>query len=460
MPIPPIRPACRWLRLAAAAFLGCAGGLLGAANVPPMYTLADCLDLAVKHNPDILIAAKRVEAARAGVLAAKGQLYPSVSSNGIYQHLEQEYATSGGADLTRRPEDYAITNRITQNVYSAGAVRNRIAAAKLALEAESLNYLTAVDTAALAVRLAFDQVVFAESNIGVRQQAVDILAAQLTDQRDRLKAGSVSQLNVNRAQVSLANEQPALDQARYDVRAAYVALAELLAVSYPANAGAAPFRVQGALGLRPLPATLTECLIRARQMRPEIRARKLDLESLNRQVAIEKSATRPQLSAFAGYDLFSETSQLADRDYFSGYTIGVTGSWQIFDGFATLGRVRAARARVGGGAATLAATEQQVEAEVRTAYYQWQQAEDTLRPQAGNIHMANETLDLTQSNFNASLTTQLDILQARVDLTRARTNELSARLACNQALARLDRAMGVGRPAVGADREVAAPLPK
>lgn len=448
----PLRTVRRWLRLLGAASLLCAGSALTCAGVPT-YTLAECLDLAVRQNPDVEAASKRVEAARANVLAAKGPLYPSLTSNGIYQHLEQEYATSGGTDITRRPEDYAITNRLTQNIYSAGAVRNRIAAAKLALQSESLNYLTAVDAATLAVRLAFYQTVYAEANIGVRQQAVDILDSQLTDQRDRLKAGSVSQLNVNRAQVSLANERPALEQAKYDLRAAYVALAELLAVNYPANLeAAAPFRVQGALDARGAPGSLTECLLRAAQMRPEIQARKHDLEALSRQVAVEKSGTRPQLSAFAGYDVFSETSQLADRDYFSGYTVGVTASWQIFDGFATLGRVRAARARVGGGAAALAAIQQQVEADVRTAYYQLQQAEATLRPQAENIRMANETLDLTQSNFNASLTTQLDILQARVDLTRARTNELGARLSCNQAQARLDRAMGVGRPAVNGDQ--------
>lgn len=448
------RPFCLRPRATLAAAALCvlpAGGALplDAAAPGPAYTLAECLDLALQHNPDVEIASRRVEAARAAVLATKGALYPALSTSGVYQHLEQSYATSGGADITRRPEDYSVTSRLTQNVYSAGAVRNRVAAIKLDLQAESLNYLTAVDTVVLAVRNAFYQTVFAEANIGVRGQAVDILGSQLKDQRDRLKAGSVGQLNVNRAQVSLANEQPALEQARYELHADYIALAELLAVPYPSDVAASPFRVRGTLEYRGVPASLPECLARAAQMRPEIQARKLDLESLHRQVAVEKAGTRPQVSAFAGYDVFSETSQLADRDFFSGYTIGVQGTWQIFDGFATLGRVRAARARVSGGAATLLAIQRQVEAEVRTAYYQLQQAEATLRPQAANIEMANETLNLSRTNFDVGLAGQLDQLQARVDLTRAQTNELAARLACNQARARLDRAMGVGRPALG-----------
>lgn len=441
----PTRLFCRRFRAVSVA-LACAGASLLPAHAVPVYTLADCLERALQHNPDVEIAAKRVEAARAGVTAARGALFPNLSSSGIYQHLEEAYATSGGADLTRRPEDYSVTNRLSQNVYSSGAVRARVAIAKLALQSESLSYLAALDTVALAVRNAFYLTVYAEAHVGVRLQAVDILGSQLTDQQDRLKAGSVSQLNVNRAQVTLANEQPALEQARFDLRAAYVALAQLLAIPYATETEAAPFRVRGTLDDRPAAASLTECLLRAAELRPEIQARKLDLEVLTRQVTVEKAGTRPQLSAFAGYDFFSETSRLAERDSFSGYTIGVQGSWQIFDGFATLGRVRAARARVGGGAATLAALQRQVEAEVRTAYYQLEQAEATLRPQAQNIRLAEETSNLTRTNFDAGLTTQLDLLQSRVDLTRARTNELAARLSCSQARARLDRAMGVNRP--------------
>jgi outer membrane protein TolC len=40
------------------------------------------------------------------------------------------------------------------------------------------------------------------------------------------------------------------------------------------------------------------------------------------------------------------------------------------------------------------------------------------------------------------LTSQLELLQARLDLTRAQTAELSARFDYNAALARLQRAMG------------------
>lgn len=448
--LPKLPLAALFLALAMAALTACAGEATPDSPVHssrPIYTLNDCVTLAIRQNPDVLIAAKRVDGARAAVTQAKAGIFPTVQSSGYYQRREQGLASQGNLDVTRRTDDYNVDIRASQNLFSSGAVRARIAVAKLGERAAALDYQAQLETTILAVRAAFYQTLYAEGVIGVRQQALDLLGAQLKDQRDRLSAGSVSQINVNRAQVALANEEPGLNEARYNLHAAYVTLAQVLAVQYASGAGDAPFRVRGELVYRPGKYSLDECLRRAENQRPEIASRQLDIESLNRQITIDKSTTRPRLDAFASYDIYSEASTLAQDDSFNGYTIGVNASWQIFDGFATLGRVRATRARIGGAAASLTAIRQQVQSDVRTAYYQLQEAEATLRPQADNIRLANETLQVTQSNFAAGLAAQLDVLSSRVDLTRAETTELSGRLACNQAVARLERAMGEGRPA-------------
>ena len=101
------------------------------------------------------------------------------------------------------------------------------------------------------------------------------------------------------------------------------------------------------------------------------------------------------------------------------------------------------QAQRGAAEAQLVSTRLQVETDVRVAFDQIQTAEETLRPLGQNIDLASKTLDLTTHNLDAGLsTTQLDVLQSRVDLTRARTTELNGRLALNLAVARLERALG------------------
>ena len=441
-------PARRWAFALAACCL-VFGGRESAAAPIAVYTLADCVDMVARQNPDVLIAAKQVDAARAGVTQARAQIFPTLAASGFYQRREQDLANEGGLTTGIRPDDYNGDIRLSQNVFSSFAVRNRIAAAHLTETIATLNYRAALNTAAPAVREAFYSTLAAEASIAVQQQAIDLLSAQFKDQQDRLAAGSVGQINVNRAQVALANEQPALLNARANVRTAYAALAQILGVAYASGATEAPFRVRGALEVHPFALTQEECLRRALVNRPEVEANKLALDVLKHQLVAEQSATRPQVSVFAAYDIYSEPVLATTKDNFSGYTLGVSASWNIFDGFATLGRVRGVRAQQSEALAQLVRTRLQVETDVRNAFDQLRTAEATLRPQSQNIALANETLNLTSRNFDAGLGTQLDVLQTRVDLTRAQTLELGGRLAYNLAVTRLNRAMAADLPTPG-----------
>lgn len=448
--------ACRAL-LAAAAWTTILWGAAGYAGSAVVYTLGECLDLVAKQNPEVLAAAKQIDAARAAVTQAKAGKYPTLAASGFYQRRQHELASSGGLNDGIRQNDYTGDIRLTQLIFSSFAVRNRVDAALLAERIARLNYRAALNTAGSQVREAFHSTLAAEASIAVRRSAVDLLQAQLKDQQDRLAAGSVGQINVNRAQVALANEQPPLLEARANVRIAYAALAQLLGIEYTRGAAEAPFRVRGALEVTPFGVPVEECIRRGLDQRPEVEAAKLALEVLKHQLVVEKAGTRPQVSAFAAYDIYSEPVAAANRATFSGYTVGIGATWTIFDGFATLGRVRGVRAQQGEAAARLAGLRLQVETEVRNAYDQLRTAEATLRPQSQNITLANETLGLTTRNLGAGLGTQLDVLLTRVDLTRAQTQELGGRLAYNLALARLDRAMAEHLPTPGVAVETIKP---
>ena len=443
--------AARWTFTAAVLCI-LPGGRASDAAPLPVYTLAECVDMVARQNPDVLTAAKQIEAAKAGVTQARGPIFPTLAATGFYQRREQDLADEGGLTNGIRADDYNGDLRLSQNLFSSFAVRNRIKASHLTEHIAALNYQAALNTATAAVREAFYSTLAAEASIAVRQQAIDLLGAQLKDQQDRLAAGSVGQINVNRAQVALANEQPPLLDARANVRTAYVSLSQLLGIAYASGATEAPFRVRGALEVRPFPLSQEECIRHALVNRPEIEASKLALDVLKSQLVVEQAATRPQVSAFAAYDIYSEPVIATNKENFSGYTLGVAGSWAIFDGFATLGRVRGVRAQQAQALAQLVKTRLQVETDVRNAYDQLRTAEATLRPQSQNIALANETLNLTSRNFGAGLGTQLDVLQTRVDLTRAETLELGGRLAYNLAVTRLNRAMAADLPAPGTAR--------
>src|SRR4030095_5980939 len=90
----------------------------------------------------------------------------------------------------------------------------------------------------------------------------------------------------------------------------------------------------------------------------------------------------------------------------------------------------------------LAAARRAVASEVRSAFFDLQQADRVLESETDNVQAADQALDIAKGNFAAGLGTQLDILQAASDVTRTRTTRLSAIYLHNVALARLAHACG------------------
>jgi hypothetical protein len=83
---------------------------------------------------------------------------------------------------------------------------------------------------------------------------------------------------------------------------------------------------------------------------------------------------------------------------------------------------------------------QQVELEVQQAYANLITQRETIKSQQKNVEQAVEALRLANERLAAGAGTQLEVLDARVALTRARSTEVQARGDYNKALAEFDRA--------------------
>jgi outer membrane protein len=405
-----------------------------AQSATPTYEVDQAVALAVAQNPEILIARKRLEAARGGVIEARSGYLPSVVSTGLVR--EREHQT----DSRLRDEDYNASLRVVENLYTGGAVTSQLAIARLNQEIEQLNLEALTNRVAMDVRVAFNELLLNRSRIRVREQSVGVLQEELKTQQERLSAGTVGQLNVRRAEVALANEQPELVDAHTQLKNSYLRLGELFGVDSGDKAIGTVFEVNGQLQYQPRHPDLNECLARAATDRPEIKARQKQIEIEDRQAELDRAAVRPQVEAFSGYEVYNERDPDIGREFNHGYVLGVNARWHIFDGLATKGRLQATRARRDAAAQALRSTQLSISTEVRSAFLDIQQADQVLASETKNVQTADESLEIAKANLGAGLGTQLDILQAASDVTRTRTTRLTAIYQHNVAVARLARA--------------------
>ena len=406
------------------------------AEAAPVYTIEQAVAVAQEHNPDILIARKKVLAARGSFIEARSGFYPSLTSSGLYDKRQTQSETN------LRQEDYDATIRLEQNLYTGGQVTSQRAIAQLNIDKANYELQEIVSRVSMDARIAFNELLLNRAKVHVREQSVRVLDEELTNQQEQLNAGIVGKLNVQRAEVAVANERPELFSAQTQLKNSYLRLAELLGSDLRRGAQAPALEVAGELQYLPNHPDLNDCLARADVNRPVIKARQKDIEIEDQQYVLDRSAMRPHVRAFSGYEIYSERDPDVGPEFNYGGVVGINATWNIFDGFATKGRIQATRARRGAAVEALAAARRSVAAEVRSAFYDLQQADRVLETETQNVQTADEALEMAKSNFAAGLGTQLDILQAASDVTRTRTTRLSAIYLHNAGLARLAHACG------------------
>ncbi|HEY7001900.1 MAG TPA: TolC family protein, partial [Candidatus Udaeobacter sp.] len=178
----------------------------------PTYTIEQAVAIAQERNPDILIARKQVQGARGGVIEARSGFLPWLSSNGLVDKRQTQSETN------LRQEDYNVTLKIEQNLYTGGAVTSQMSMARLNVDKQNYELQEIASRVAMDVRIAFNELLLNRAKVRVRQDSVRVLDEELKNQQQSFSAGIVSNLNVQRAEVALANERPELFNAETQLK--------------------------------------------------------------------------------------------------------------------------------------------------------------------------------------------------------------------------------------------------
>ena len=335
---------------------------------------------------------------------------------------------------------WAVTFQARQLLYSGGQVGAGIRIARLTEDQTIFKLRDVIDAVISTVRQQFYTVLVNKALISVQQEQVTLLQSQLQDQQNRFEAGTVPRFNVLQAEVALANAQPALIQARNNYHIAQLQLAKTLgAETRDLPARQEPFNLIGELTIPPVYTDLAHGLQLARERRAFLKAQRQNILIDVEAITVAAAGYKPTVSANAGYTIENDRTKKSLTESVNGWFFGVTGSWAIFDGFETYGKVKEAKARLNEARVNYEDSVQQVDLEVQQSWANLQQAKETIASQQKNIEQANEAVRLARERLAAGAGTQLDVLNSTVALAQARTTELQARLSYNTALAEFER---------------------
>src|SRR6185437_16587828 len=130
------------------------------------------------------------------------------------------------------------------------------------------------------------------------------------------------------------------------------------------------------------------------------------------------------------------------RDVFQGWVFGVTGNWDLWDSGFTYGQVKQQRALLSESKITYEDDSRQVELEIQQAASNLLQNRELIQATEKNVEQADEAVRLAKARLDAGAGTQLDVLNAQVQLTTAQSTRLQALFGWISSLAEFDRVTG------------------
>jgi outer membrane protein TolC len=444
------------------------------------FTLDRAILTAIQQNPGVLVVKQELERTKGVIIEIRAQALPHITPTANYQWIDPNLtratsfistgvSTPGSTpvaassasqvrDLGPQPAaaataktttnlqqtdvSYSIRVTGTQLIFN-GTTFPSIRGTFFQRDSAYFSFRNILDQTIATVKTQFYQVVVDKALIGVQEEQVQLLQSQLKDQQNRFDAGTVPRFNVLQAQVALYNQIPQLITAQNNFRIAQLTLAKTLGLDFdPLRGEKPPLEVVGEMPYKPRKISLVDAIEFGKQRRPFLKQARANVLNQIEQVHVALGGFLPTISTSGGGEWVSSPFNSSFHDISKGWVAQVTGSWPIWDSGEVYGRVKEQRALLSEAKITFDDDVRQVELEVQQAYSNLIQNQQLFQSQEKNVELAAEAERLAKARLDAGAGTQLDVLNAQVQLATAETTKLQALFGYNSSLAEFDRATG------------------
>ena len=405
--------------------------------------LEKTVEEALAGNGDLLIAAARVDEARALVGEARSFFYPRVDAVGSAMRQRNSESTAfSPPGVPNEFSTYRATLNVSYELDLFGRLRSNAAAARAELEASEASRETVRLALAAQVAKSYFSLRSLDEQVFLTRKTVSLREEALSLQKKRLQGGVISEFELRQLEAEAAvvrSQLPPLEAAREREE---VALTVLLGRS-PKQVFEGKVLVREAYDEMPGPPAVpsglpSELLLR----RPDLVEAERVLAAANARVGVARSEMFPSIALTGA--LGSESSSLSNL--FSGpsliWQIAAGITQPIFAGGQLRARTEAAEARE---RAVLAQYQQAIRAafgEVRAALIAQARARESYDAETARAAALSETQRLARLRYVNGVASQLDVIDAERGLLEAQRARIAALHAHRAAVADLFRALG------------------
>lgn len=405
----------RWR--AAAVVLALTSLLAAPGLAAPELTLDQALRQARRGNRSLVAEQARLEQARTNLDLAWAALFPIIAVQGKYTRNNIQVSFPLGSapgdgspprTITFQPKNQLDGIASFTAPLFAPAAFATMSAVESGVRASEAEHQSALHDVLFSVAQAFYAAAIADEVVEARQSHIEVARATLQLAETRFAVGAVTKADVDRAQLALVRAEQAHREAGFGREQAYRALATLI-------------QAQNEFTVQPGTAFATEpdghTLDMALRLRPEFRALELGARAVTTQSRAHAWRWSPTLSGFGNFRVFNYDN-FAQQQH--AWALGAQLDWVLFDGGVRDAQRRQANAQL----RELRARTEVLRDAIRDDLANQRGLLDTKRhaqtAAERQVALAQQTLDLVRTQYQAGSVAELDLLRAQDDLMTAK----------------------------------------
>ncbi|MFB3896073.1 MAG: TolC family protein [bacterium] len=390
---------------------------------PQKLTLPEAIAFGLQHNPDYKIAEQAVAVAQAQYLQARSAIYPQLNLTLESKHTEN--SSSGN--------DSFSTLDAKQALYTFGKLGYAQEYARYTLRSQEMALEQTKQLIIYQIKTAFYSVLLQSELTTVNQEAVQSAEDHYKTAQLLYEKGVNTLFDATRAKANLANTRSSLIAAENDLVKEQQNLNQLL--NLPPNTR---IELIGKLEYHEYQPKVDQLLELAKLSRPDLKSQMLLYQQSETKLKLRSAQHLPNLYFGADYTL----DHADDSDTDHSWSANINLTMPIFDGYNIANQVKEAKADVLQSKLSYDKLQLAVQTQVEQAILEIKKQQELINAAKEAVAVSQLALTMAQASFKNGLSTSLDVADAELVLTTAKTNLAQAIYSYLSGLAALENAIG------------------
>ncbi len=299
------------------------------------YSLSHAVSDAISLSADVTAARSLYMQSEEGINQARSYNLPQVTGSSEFGEGEDE--SEGRQNVNQDGKRYTLSFQLDQNIWSFGRIDARLDAARAGTRVANYQLKAAIGEVAQQVSLAYASFIFRSELVELREDYVDNISAQLKSIERHLVAGTAKRTDVSRVRSQYFQARNDLGLAEARSRSASGTLQRLTGQDL-LSGGLVVSRDGLEELLNYVPETFAIALEQVLQSSPVI------LEAIEELSRVKANARFSEAELYPSIGLRGLASRSKTGDFDSdSTTIGLTGSFSLFDGGLRRSQLRQSR---------------------------------------------------------------------------------------------------------------------